>query len=88
MIRLLANIFAGHTVILALTFLVFLTVKMGTGINAGMTIFSILLSVVMNCLELLVAYIQAYVFTLLSSVFIGLSRPQHHAHEAKAAAAA
>ncbi|GHU95782.1 ATP synthase subunit a [Bacteroidia bacterium] len=78
MIRLLANIFAGHTVILALTFLVFLTVKMGTGINAGMTVFSIILSVVMNCLELLVAYIQAYVFTLLSAVFIGLSRPEHH----------
>jgi F-type H+-transporting ATPase subunit a len=85
MIRLLANIFAGHTVILALTFLVFLTVKMGTGINAGMTVFSIILSVVMNCLELLVAYIQAYVFTLLSAVFIGLSRPQHHSaqHTAK-----
>jgi F-type H+-transporting ATPase subunit a len=83
MIRLLANIFAGHTVILALTFLVFLTVKMGTGINAGMTVLSILLSVVMNCLELLVAYIQAYVFTLLSAVFIGLSRQEHHVAHAK-----
>jgi F-type H+-transporting ATPase subunit a len=83
MIRLLANIFAGHTVILALTFLVFLTVKMGAGINAGMTVLSILLSVVMNCLELLVAYIQAYVFTLLSAVFIGLSRQEHHAAHAK-----
>jgi F-type H+-transporting ATPase subunit a len=78
MIRLLANVFAGHTVILALTFLVFITAKMGVGINAGMTVFSVLLSVVMNCLELLVAYIQAYVFTLLSAVFIGLSRQEHH----------
>jgi F-type H+-transporting ATPase subunit a len=78
MVRLLANIFAGHTVILALTFLIFLTVKMGVGVNAGMTVFSVILSVIMNCLELLVAYIQAYVFTLLSAVFIGLSRPEHH----------
>lgn len=78
MIRLLANIFAGHTMILALTFLVFLTAKMGAGINAGMTAFSVILSVFMTFLELLVAYIQAYVFTMLSSVFIGLSRPEHH----------
>jgi F-type H+-transporting ATPase subunit a len=78
MIRLLANIFAGHTVILAFTLLIFITAKLGAGITAGMTIFSIVLSLVMNCLELLVAYIQAYVFTLLSAVFIGLSRPEHH----------
>jgi F-type H+-transporting ATPase subunit a len=78
MIRLLANIFAGHTVILAFTLLVFITAKMGVGINAGMTAFSVVLSVIMLCLEFLVAYIQAYVFTLLSAVFIGLSRPEHH----------
>lgn len=78
MIRLFANILAGHTIILALTFLVFSTVKMGVGINAGMTVFSVILSVFMNVLELLVAYIQAYVFTMLSAVFIGLSRPAHH----------
>jgi F-type H+-transporting ATPase subunit a len=83
MIRLLANIFAGHTVILAFTLLIFITAKLGTGINAGMTVFSVLLSFVMNCLELLVAYIQAYVFTLLSAVFIGLSRPEHHAAHKK-----
>jgi F-type H+-transporting ATPase subunit a len=43
-----------------------------------MTIFSVLLSVFMLVLEILVAYIQAYVFTMLSSVFIGLSRKEHH----------
>ncbi|MDR2813297.1 MAG: F0F1 ATP synthase subunit A [Prevotellaceae bacterium] len=78
MIRLLANIFAGHTVILAFTLLIFITAKLSVGIFAGMTFFSIVLSLIMNCLELLVAYIQAYVFTLLSAVFIGLSRPEHH----------
>jgi F-type H+-transporting ATPase subunit a len=83
MIRLLANIFAGHTVILAFTLLVFITAKIGVGINAGMTAFSVVLSIIMLCLEFLVAYIQAYVFTLLSAVFIGLSRPEHHAAHKK-----
>lgn len=78
MIRLLANIFAGHTIILSLTFLIFGTVSMGVGINAGMSFFSVLLSIFMLILELLVAYIQAYVFTMLSAVFIGMSRPEHH----------
>lgn len=76
MIRLFANIMAGHTVILALTGLIFITYSMGTAINTGMTVFSVLLSIFMNMLELLVAYIQAYVFTMLSAVFIGLSRQE------------
>jgi len=37
----------------------------------------------MNFLELLVAYIQAYVFTMLSAVFIGLSHPESHHHKTK-----
>jgi F-type H+-transporting ATPase subunit a len=81
-IRLFANITAGHAVILALTCLVFITVKMGTAMNMGMTVFSVILSIFMSFLELLVAYIQAYVFTMLSAVFIGLSR-QEHSHNEK-----
>lgn len=77
-VRLFANIMAGHTVILALTCLVFISVSMGTTMNIVMTIFSVLLTVFMLVLEILVAYIQAYVFTMLSSVFIGLSRKDHH----------
>jgi F-type H+-transporting ATPase subunit a len=83
MIRLFANIMAGHTIVLALTSLIFITVKMGAAMNTGMTVFAVLLSVFMNCLELLVSYIQAYVFTMLSAVFIGLSRPEHHAGRVK-----
>ena len=60
---------AGHSIVIALTCLVFITAKMGAAMHAGMTVFSVLLSVFMNCLELLVAYIQAYVFTMLSAVF-------------------
>lgn len=80
MIRLFANIMAGHSIVLGLTCLVFITASMGTAVNAGMTVVSVFFSIFMNCLELLVAYIQAYVFTMLSSVFIGLSRAEHH-HE-------
>lgn len=78
-IRLFANTMAGHMVILALTSLVFVSVSMGTTMNIVMTIFSVILTVFMLVLEILVAYIQAYVFTMLSSVFVGLSRPEHHA---------
>ena len=81
-IRLFANITAGHAIILALTCLVFITVRMGTVMNVSMTAFSVILSVFMSFLEMLVAYIQAYVFTMLSAVFIGLSR-QEHSHEHK-----
>lgn len=78
MIRLFANIMAGHAIILSLTCLIFITVAMGPAVNAGMTVLSIILSVFMNFVEILVAYIQAYVFTMLSAVFIGLSRVEKH----------
>jgi F-type H+-transporting ATPase subunit a len=77
MIRLFANIMAGHTAILAIMCIIFITAKMGVGLGTGMTIFSVFLAIFMNCLELLVAFIQAYVFTMLSAVFIGLSVPEH-----------
>jgi F-type H+-transporting ATPase subunit a len=75
-IRLFANITAGHAIILSVTCLIFISAKLGAGMTAGMTVFSMLLSVFLSFMELLVAYIQAYVFTMLSAVFIGLSR--HH----------
>ena len=75
-IRLFANITAGHAVLLSITCLIFVTVKMGAAVNTSMTVFAMILSVFMSFMEILVAYIQAYVFTMLSSVFIGLSR--HH----------
>jgi F-type H+-transporting ATPase subunit a len=74
MIRLFANIMAGHTIILALTCLIFITVTMGVAVNFGMTIVSVLFCAFMNCLELLVACLQAYIFTLLSANYIGLAK--------------
>ena len=74
MVRLFANILAGHFMILGVVAVIFLTAKMGVGLNAGLSVISVLFGIFMDILELLVAFIQAYVFTMLSSVFIGLSQ--------------
>lgn len=74
MIRLFTNMLAGHAVILCLVCVVFVTASMGTVINTSMTVVSVLFNIFMNCLELLVAFLQAYVFTMLSGVFIGLAQ--------------
>lgn len=74
MIRLFANIMAGHAVILILICIVFATVKLGYTINGAMSAVSVLLCIFMNCLELMVAFLQAFVFTMLTSVFIGFAQ--------------
>lgn len=74
MIRLFANIMAGHAAILSLIAIIFITVKVGAVINGSMTAVAVLFGIFMDALEVLVAFIQAYVFTMLSAVFIGLSR--------------
>jgi len=78
MIRLFANILAGHSIVLGLTCLVFITVKLGTAGNITMTGVSVFFSIFIAFVELLVAYIQAYIFTMLSAVFIGLARVEPH----------
>ena len=77
-IRLFANILAGHTALLAFVSIIFVTMAVNSYIGSGMTVVSVLFTIFMNVLELLVAFIQAFVFTMLSSVFIGLSQPEHH----------
>ncbi|GAF02413.1 F0F1 ATP synthase subunit A [Saccharicrinis fermentans] len=67
MIRLLANITAGHIVILSLVSLVFILKTI------YISPVSVILSVIMLSLELLVAVLQAYIFTLLSALFIGMA---------------
>lgn len=85
MIRLFANIMAGHAIVLGLTCLVFITVSLGPAINSSMTALSVVFSVFINFVELLVAFIQAYVFTLLSAVFVGLARDNHSEDNKKVA---
>ena len=77
MIRLFANMMAGHAVILSFTCVIFLGWSMGVGFGLGLNAFSILMLLFMNLLEVLVAFVQAYVFTMLSAVFIGLAHKEH-----------
>lgn len=79
MIRLFANMMAGHAVILSFTCVIFLGWSMGVGFGLGLNLFSAIMLLFMNCLEVLVAFVQAYVFTMLSAVFIGLANKEHHA---------
>lgn len=77
MVRLFANMMGGHAIILSLTCVIFITCQLGAVIGTPLTIVSFIMMIFMNCLELLVAFIQAYVFTMLSAVFIGLAHPEH-----------
>lgn len=62
---------------LVLTGLIFISASMGPALNGTLTVASVLFNLFMNALELLVAFIQAYVFTMLSAVFIGLAQEEH-----------
>jgi F-type H+-transporting ATPase subunit a len=78
MIRLFANMLAGHMVITTLLLLIPLMAQMGTGVGVAMMPVSIGLSLFIMLLEVLVAFIQAYIFTLLTSIFIGMyAHPAH-----------
>lgn len=77
MVRLFANMMAGHAILLSFTCVILLGATMGLGMAAGLGIFSAVMLLFMYCVEVLVAFIQAYVFTLLSAVFIGLAQKEH-----------
>lgn len=80
MVRLFANILAGHIITLVFVSLIFIFGSLSPALGSGVSVFSMAFAVVMNILEVLVVFIQAYVFTLLSAVFIGLARVEpHHA---------
>ncbi|MBQ1882817.1 MAG: F0F1 ATP synthase subunit A [Bacteroidales bacterium] len=83
MIRLFANMLGGHMAMLVLTVLIFIGFSAGAALGGSMTFISVLFNIFMYALELLVAYIQAYVFTLLSAVFIGSAQIHHHKKEMK-----
>lgn len=82
-IRLYANMTAGHVVITSLICLIFVFGKNGAAPVAGYSIapVSVAFSLFVNLLEILVAFLQAYIFTLLSAVFIGISAHSEHEHE-------
>ena len=76
-LRLFANMTAGHFVILVLLGLIFVFGTAPAPIKGIVVVGSIGLTLFMMCLELLVAFLQAYIFALLTSVFIGLMRHEH-----------
>lgn len=81
MMRLFANITAGHIVILSFISLIFIFGAMSATAGYGISIFSMLLVVFMSLLELLVAFLQAYVFTLLSAIYFGSAIEEGHHEE-------
>ena len=73
MVRLFANITAGHIIVLSIIALIFIFNSL------AMAPVSLIFVLFMDCLELLVAFLQAYVFTLLSALFIGIAvEDEHH----------
>ncbi len=80
MLRLFGNITGGHITILAIAGLIFIMGNLGTSVGGaaagGLIAFPVLLFV--NAMELFVAFLQAYVFTLLTAIFIGAAIEEHH----------
>lgn len=81
-LRLFANITAGHIIILSFISLIFIFNNLyGPGAAYGASVLSVAFGIFMNVMELLVAFLQAYVFTLLSAIYFGQAVEEHHHHE-------
>jgi len=80
MIRLFANITAGHIIMLSIIGLIFMFSNNGTeiGTGFGVSLGALPLAIFLYCLELLVVFIQAYIFTMLTALFIGQAVEDHH----------
>ncbi len=82
MIRLFANMTAGHIVILGFITIIFIMAEtFGTMVGGVVAPISVLFSVFIDVLECLVAYLQAFVFTMLSALYIGMAIEEHEEHE-------
>jgi F0F1-type ATP synthase membrane subunit a len=82
MFRLFGNIVAGHMVVVVFVGLIFVFGQNGANAGAayGTAAGSILLTMFMMAIELLVAFIQAFVFTILTASYIGAAIEEHHEH--------
>ena len=81
MVRLFANMVAGHIILLGFMSLIFIFGSMNIAVGLGVSVFSLAFGVFMSLLELLVAFIQAYVFALLSAIYFGMAMEEHHTSE-------
>lgn len=80
MVRLFANMMGGHMIVIVLTLLIFIFAALGgIAVGAGTTVVSVAFSLFMLLLDTLVSFIQAFVFTMLSTLFISLAQaPAEH----------
>lgn len=74
MIRLFANMLGGHLITLVLISLIFLFGTMGAVVTGTTTVVAVIFAVFMELIDILICFIQAYVFMMLSTIFISLSR--------------
>jgi len=81
MIRLFANITAGHIIALAFFSLIFIFGEKSAGAGYGVATVSVAFTIFMGMMELLVAFLQAYVFTLLSAIYFGSAMEESHSEE-------
>jgi F-type H+-transporting ATPase subunit a len=77
-IRLFANMLAGHIIIICLISLIFIFGSMSKGIGLGFSPISLAFAVFIYVIEILVAFIQAFIFTNLTAVFIGQAVEEGH----------
>lgn len=80
-VRLFANMMGGHMIVIVLTLLIFIFASMNMVAGGATTVVSVAFSIFMLLIDVLVSFIQAYVFTMLSTIFIGLA--QHHEEHEK-----
>ena len=79
MVRLFANMLAGHLIVTVFVSLIFIFANMSAVAGYSVSaIISVPFSVFMLLLDVLVSFIQAYVFTLLSALYFGMASPEHH----------
>lgn len=77
MVRLFANMMGGHIIVISLTLLIFIFGAFGAAIAGVTTVFSVAFSLFMLVIDTLISFIQAYVFTMLSALFISLAQEGH-----------
>ena len=77
-VRLFANMMGGHMIVIVLTMLIFIFAPMGAAVTGATTVVSVGFSIFMLLIDVLVSFIQAYVFTMLSTIFISLTQEEHH----------
>ncbi len=83
-VRLFANMMGGHMIVITLTLLIFIFSAINPVAGGASTVVSLIFSIFMLLIDVLVSFIQAYVFTVLSAIFIGLANEEGHEKEKEA----